>query len=145
MRKKDFIKSMVVITGLLLQINVWGQVSKTVNVATAGTLPTLIDANQKYEIIDLTVTGNLDSRDIRYIREMAGSDYQGKATNGQLTNLNLAGVNIVSYNETRLSGGCVSGLEKTCYYSPYCSPGNCCNYYNTIKILFQLICFTVAN
>jgi len=87
---------MVVITGLLLQFNLWGQTSLTVNVATAGTLNTLINSTQMYQITDLTLTGNLNGTDIGFIRDMAGIDINGKPTNGKLVNLNLAGVNIVS-------------------------------------------------
>jgi hypothetical protein len=65
----------------------------TFHVKKAGTLPTLIAESRKYEITELTLTGNLNGTDIRYIREMAGVgvDYQGK-----LTTLNLSDANIVS-------------------------------------------------
>jgi uncharacterized protein YjdB len=66
------------------------------NVGTAGTLSTLIDANMKYEITDLTLTGNLNGDDIRYIREMAGRDVRGNATAGKLINLDIGGANIVA-------------------------------------------------
>ncbi len=96
---------MVVITGLLLQSNLWAQDIPpiTLHVETAGTLSSLIAANRKYEITDLTLTGNLNGTDIRYIREMAGRDangsgidHYGQETNGSLANLDLSGVNIVS-------------------------------------------------
>ena len=98
MNKKKIFKSTVVMTVLLLQINLlWAQMSPvTLHVETAGTLSTLINASQKYNITDLILTGNLDREDIRFIRDMAGSDYQGEKTNGQLVNLNLAGANICS-------------------------------------------------
>lgn len=105
MVKRLFLKSMVVITGLLLQSNLWAQDIPpiTLHVETAGTLSSLIAANRKYEITDLTLTGNLNGTDIRYIREMAGRDangsgidHYGQETNGSLANLDLSGVNIVS-------------------------------------------------
>jgi hypothetical protein len=68
----------------------------TLHIETAGTLPTLIEESQKYQITDLTLTGNLNGTDIRYIREMAGRDYRGNVTNGKLAILNLADANIVS-------------------------------------------------
>ena len=71
----------------------------TVNVETAGTLPTLISLNDKYEITDLALTGNLNGIDIRFIREMAGSDAEGKKTNGKLSTLDLSGTNIVEDND----------------------------------------------
>ena len=97
MVRKCIFKSMAVITGLLLQFNLWAQVQPVkLHVETAGTLPTLIAANMKNEITDLTLTGNLNGTDIKFIREMAGSDVNGTATNGKLAVLNLAEVNIVS-------------------------------------------------
>ena len=68
----------------------------TLHVEEAATLPNLIDENVKYEITDLTLTGNLNGTDIRFIREMAGCDSQGGATNGRLAVLNLTEANIVS-------------------------------------------------
>jgi hypothetical protein len=109
MVKKIILKSMVVITCLLLQFNLWGQTSLTVNVEKAGTLPTLINASQKYEITDLTLTGSLNGTDIKFIREMAGIGYgytdgsmtisgrnEFRRTNGKLSALDLSGANIVS-------------------------------------------------
>lgn len=92
MIKSAFFRSTVVILGLLLQFNVWAQTAHILHVETAGTLPALIADNEKYEITDLTLTGNLNGTDIRFIREMAGSH----ATNGKLSVLNLSGANIVS-------------------------------------------------
>lgn len=44
------------------------QVSKTIHVETAGTLSTLISENEMTKILDLTVTGNIDVRDIKHIQ-----------------------------------------------------------------------------
>ena len=67
-----------------------------VYVVTAGTLPSVIAENEKYKIGALTLKGNLNGTDIRYIREMAGRNYERGKTDGKLANLNLAEVNIVS-------------------------------------------------
>ena len=92
MKKIGLIRSLAVITGLLLQFNLSAQVSPvTLHVETAGSLPSLIAANMKNEITDLTLTGNLNGTDIRFIREMAGSS----VGNGKLAVLDLSGVNIV--------------------------------------------------
>ena len=106
MTKKNLLKSMLVITGLLLQLNLSAQASPiTIHVGEAGTLPSLIAENQKYAITDLKLTGNLNGTDIRFIREMAGRGYEGKnahndwwglATDGKLANLDLSSANIVS-------------------------------------------------
>ena len=90
---------------LLLSIPLEAQVSKTVNVATAGTLPTLIAASEKDQITHLTLTGNLNGTDIRFIREMAERDKYKKETSGKLSVLDLSQANIVSgggyyYNPT---------------------------------------------
>ena len=91
------LKSMLVIICLLLHFNLLAQTPPiTIHVEEAGTLPTLVPENEKYEITDLILTGNLNGTDIRFIREMAGNDFMGRTTNGKLTNLDLSGVNIVN-------------------------------------------------
>ena len=45
---------------------------RTIHVATAGTLPDLIEDYEKYLIEELTLTGDLNGTDIKFIREMAG-------------------------------------------------------------------------
>ncbi len=72
------------------------QVKRTVNVATAGTLSTLISDGEKYTIDELTLTGNLNGTDFRLIRDMAGHNYQGMPTNGKLKKLDIAGAKIVA-------------------------------------------------
>ena len=88
MVKKVFFKLVVVITGLLLHFSLSAQTSFTLNVATAGTLSTLISSDRKYQITDLTLTGNLNGSDISFISDMD--------RNGILVNLNLFGANIVN-------------------------------------------------
>jgi len=70
-------------------------VADTLNVANAGTLSTLINSTMKNQITNLTLTGNLNGDDIRYIREMAGIDLKGNGTLGELSVLDLSGANIV--------------------------------------------------
>ena len=72
------------------------KVEMQVNVSTAGTLQSLIPTEQKYEITDLTLTGNLNGDDIRFIREMAGIDYAQSPTEGKLIFLDLSQTNIMS-------------------------------------------------
>ncbi|HEY5593181.1 MAG TPA: leucine-rich repeat protein, partial [Paludibacter sp.] len=45
------------------------QISKTINVSTSGTLVDLLTPIEKNTITDLTVTGNLDARDFRILRD----------------------------------------------------------------------------
>ena len=89
------------------------QTKRTIHVATAGTLPQLISAEEKYYIEELTLTGELNGTDFKLIREMAGviaieCDDSGSGddllhrwaeynpTQGLLTSLNLADSRIVS-------------------------------------------------
>jgi len=98
MKIKTTLKTALLAIGLLLHFNLQAQDAPpiTIHVATAGTLSSLILPNKKFEITNLTITGNLNGTDIRYIREMAGSDVRGNGTNGKLSILNLADAYIVS-------------------------------------------------
>jgi hypothetical protein len=101
MKSKLLFKSLLVVTVLLLSFSVWAQdISQvTIHVKTAGALSNLIPANRKDSIIALTLTGNLNGTDIRFIREMAGRDVEGNATGGKLAVLNFANANIVQGGE----------------------------------------------
>ncbi len=61
-------------------------VSKSVQ-STAGTLSTLFNTTEKLAITDLTVTGTLDARDVRFLRDNLIS----------LTTLNLSDASILAY------------------------------------------------
>ena len=56
----------------LLPLFVSSQVKRTIHVETAGTLPTLISEEEKYEIEELTLSGELNGTDFKFIRDMAG-------------------------------------------------------------------------
>ncbi len=96
MKNQLSLSFLLVTACLLLSSSLNAQESKTVNVATAGTLPTLITASEKDQITHLTVTGDLNGTDIRYIREMAGKNMYKQKTSGKLSVLNLTRANIVS-------------------------------------------------
>lgn len=68
----------------------------SVHVNMAGSLSSLISNTDKYSIASLTVTGNINSDDIAFIRAMAGYNNDGAKTNGKLVQLDLSGCNIVS-------------------------------------------------
>ena len=55
---------------------------RTIHVATAGTLPNLISANEKYQIEELTLTGELNGTDFKLIRDMAGVSFYFKNYQG---------------------------------------------------------------
>ena len=66
------------------------------NVEEAGTLPSLVAENRKYQIKNLRLTGYLNGTDVNFIREMAGSDSYGNKTVGILETLDISGCTIVS-------------------------------------------------
>ncbi len=77
------------------------QTKRTIHVATAGTLSNYISNEEKYQIEELTLTGELNGDDLGYIREMAGrvkviSQYSDLYTQGSLSILNIENVNIVA-------------------------------------------------
>lgn len=80
------------------------------NVEEAGTLPSLIADNRKYQIKNLRLTGYLNGTDINFLREMAGSDSYGNKTEGILETLDISGCTIVS-------GG--RSYYKSCYTENY--------------------------
>ena len=81
---------------LALNFTSWASEPVVIEVQTAGSLSSLIEESQKNQITDLTITGNLNGTDIRFIREMAGRDSDGNETEGTLKTLNLSGAAIVS-------------------------------------------------
>ena len=66
MKYQRLLSFLLVTACILLSSSLNAQVSKTVDVATAGTLPTLITASEKDQITHLTLTGNLNGTDIRF-------------------------------------------------------------------------------
>ncbi|MDD4993750.1 MAG: leucine-rich repeat domain-containing protein [Paludibacter sp.] len=53
----------------ILCLTAQAQVSKTVNVTNAGTLGTLLTVNEKNTITNLNLTGNIDARDVKCLRD----------------------------------------------------------------------------
>ena len=75
---------------LLLTISANAQTSKIVSVTSAGTLSTLVDISERQLITDLVISGNLDARDFKFIRdEMPLTE-----------NINISEVSIKSYSGT---------------------------------------------
>ena len=67
----------------------------TIKLDEAGTLPTKIGDSRKYKITNLKIIGDINGSDVRLIRDMAGSDYDGGKTSGNLHTLDLSEANIV--------------------------------------------------
>ena len=64
--------------------------TRKVFVETPGTLPTLIGEQQKDKVTSLCIEGALNGTDLRFLREMAGSDYHMQPTAGRLRTLDLS-------------------------------------------------------
>lgn len=93
-------------TGVLTESNVEGTVDGWIGegsyysdgialVANAGELSSVIPENEKNTITSLKISGELNGTDIRFIREMAGRNAYGNATDGKLEKLDLSEASIV--------------------------------------------------
>ena len=67
----------------------------TVKLDKAGTLPNMIASSEMYKITNLKIVGKINGTDWKMIREMAGSDYYGNSTKGNLSVLDLSEAKIV--------------------------------------------------
>ena len=67
----------------------------TIKLDEAGTLPTKIAVSRKNLITNLKIVGKINGTDLKFIREMAGCDYDGKETDGKLSILDLSEAKIV--------------------------------------------------
>ena len=72
---------------------------KNIQVTEAGKLSSLITSEEKNQITTLSVSGDINGTDILYIREMAGRDLNGNATEGSLKELDLSNANIIAGGE----------------------------------------------
>jgi hypothetical protein len=72
---------------VMVSYSIKAQITKIVNVTTAGTLSTILTDTEKATITDLTVTGNIDARDVKCMRD--------EITN--LSKLDLSAVNIMPF------------------------------------------------
>jgi len=69
-----------------------GYISVTINVSTAGTLSTLISDNDKLKISKLTLTGNIDARDLSFLYYLYN-----------LSTLDISDVDILEYKGITIS------------------------------------------
>ena len=67
----------------------------TIKLDEAGTLPNRISESKKYLITNLKIVGEVNGTDWRFIREMAGCDYNMEKTDGKLSILDLSDAKIV--------------------------------------------------
>ena len=67
----------------------------TIKLEKAGTLPDKIGSTKKKQITNLKIIGEINSRDLEMIREMAGRNRWNAPTNGMLSVLDLSDAKIV--------------------------------------------------
>lgn len=128
---------------MLLPLVASAQVKRTINVETAGALPSLISEEEKYTIEELTLTGNLNGTDFRLLRDMAGNNYQGEITEGKLKILDLSGARIVEggdpYIEASSIKTTVGATMFPIYGSKYSTSTDVITYYMFAGCNFQSI------
>ena len=71
----------------------------------AGTLQQQIPAEKQYLVSRLTVSGNINSTDLKYLRRLAGRDEKGRSTRGQLAYVDLTGATIQAGGEPFIIDG----------------------------------------
>ena len=89
----------------------------------AGTLPDKISESQKNLITNLKIVGKINGTDLKFIREMAGCDVNGKETDGKLSILDLSDAKIVeggsAYYSDRDDGFICTSNDKLGDYAFY--------------------------
>ena len=68
----------------------------TIELNKAGTLPDRISESKKYLITNLKIVGEVNGTDLKFIREMAGCDFNWEKTDGKLSILDLSEAKIVA-------------------------------------------------
>ncbi len=68
----------------------------TIKLDEAGTLPNKIAVSRKNLITNLKIVGKINGTDLKFIREMAGSDFNWEKTDGKLSILDLSEAKIVA-------------------------------------------------
>lgn len=81
---------------IVLPAGVLAQSKIQLDVLVPGALPHLISESDKYNVVSLSVKGELNGDDLRMLREMAGSDVNGIATPGILEELDLSEARMVA-------------------------------------------------
>ena len=87
----------VLLGSLAIQAADDGLITKqiTLKLDEAGTLPNRIAVSKKNLITNLKIVGEVNGTDLKFIREMAGCDFNGEKTDGKLSILDLSEAKIV--------------------------------------------------
>ena len=75
----------------------------TIKLDEAGTLPNGIGVSRKYLITNLKIVGKINGTDLKFIREMAGRDFNREKTDGKLSILDLSEAKIVAGGDAYVS------------------------------------------
>lgn len=89
-----FKKSMLSIALTLFCTSSFAQTMVTLD--NAGDLSKKINDTEKFTITSLIVSGPINSKDVLFLREMAGRDMEGNETDGKLASLDLSNAKIVT-------------------------------------------------
>ena len=95
-----------------------GLITRQIKLDEAGTLPDKISANEKNLITNLKIVGKINGTDLKFIREMAGRDFNKERTDGKLSILDLSDAKIVA-------GGSAYVRLSDNQYTSYDKLGNC--------------------
>lgn len=97
----------------------------TINLTEAGTLPDKISSSNKNKITNLKIIGDINGTDLRFIREMAGTNVIGYGTSGNLSKLDLSKAWIVeggeAYYHKKDNYYYSSNNQLGCYVFAHCS------------------------
>lgn len=77
----------------------------TIKLDEAGTLPNRIAVSRKNLITNLKIVGKINGTDLKFIREMAGRDYNLNKTDGKLSILDLSEAKIVAGGDAYVQYG----------------------------------------
>ena len=80
-----------------------GLITRQIKLDEAGTLPDKISESQKNLITNLKIVGKINGTDLKFIREMAGRDYNREKTDGKLSILDLSKAKIVEGGDAYIS------------------------------------------
>lgn len=81
------------------------KLTATLDVETPGTLLSQLNADKLYSYNSITVTGKVNSTDLKTLRDLAGVDGTGHGTLGTLSSIDLSGASIVAGGEPYLTEG----------------------------------------
>lgn len=91
----SLMKKLFIILVFALPLVGQAQVKREIFLSAPGTLASYISSSDKYTIEELTLGGEINGSDLRLLRDMAGNDWQGQLTEGQLHKIDLSGTVIV--------------------------------------------------